>query len=104
MKPRFGRAEPMLKSLAHTIPELLLLDLMLPDMDGMEACRRIKSDPAFEKLPVIMLTARADIEDRVKGLEYGADDYITKPFDTRELLVHHGCAPPFQVGNQRMCS
>jgi two-component system phosphate regulon response regulator PhoB/two-component system alkaline phosphatase synthesis response regulator PhoP len=77
----------MLKSLTHTIPELLLLDLMLPDMDGMEACRRIKSDPALEKLPVIMLTARADIEDRVKGLEYGADDYITKPFDTQELVA-----------------
>ncbi|HQP27148.1 MAG TPA: response regulator transcription factor, partial [Candidatus Syntrophosphaera sp.] len=64
-----------------------LLDLMLPDLDGLEACRRIKSNPAWENVPIIMLTARSDIEDKVRGLEFGADDYITKPFDSKELLA-----------------
>ena len=68
---------------------LVVLDLMLPGIDGMELCRLIKSDPAeaVRRLPVIMLTARSDEIDKVLGLELGADDYITKPFSTRELIA-----------------
>lgn len=83
----FTRAQDMLDRLEQELPELIVLDLMLPDLDGLEACRRIKSNPAWEHVPIIMLTARSDIRDRVKGLEFGADDYVTKPFDTEELLA-----------------
>lgn len=83
----FTRAHDLLDRLRQELPELILLDLMLPDLDGLEACRRIKSNPAWEKIPIVMLTARSDIEDRVRGLEFGADDYITKPFDSKELLA-----------------
>lgn len=83
----FTRAQDLLDRLRQELPELILLDLMLPDLDGLEACRRIKSNPAWENIPIIMLTARSDIEDRVRGLEFGADDYITKPFDSKELLA-----------------
>ncbi len=83
----FGSVMPMLQSLKSISIDLLILDLMLPDMDGMEVCRTLKSDPAYEKLPIIMLTARVDITDRVQGLDWGADDYITKPFDSVELIA-----------------
>ncbi|WP_089106972.1 response regulator transcription factor [Streptomyces hyaluromycini] len=65
-------------------PELVVLDLMLPGMDGLEVCRRIRETGP---LPVIMLTARGDEEDRILGLEVGADDYVTKPFSPRELVL-----------------
>lgn len=65
-------------------PDLIILDLMLPDMDGHEVCRKITSE---KQTPIIMLTAKNDIIDKVVGLELGADDYITKPFETRELLA-----------------
>ncbi|WP_406430897.1 response regulator transcription factor [Streptomyces sp. NBC_00631] len=65
-------------------PDLMVLDLMLPGMDGLEVCRRVREDGP---LPVIMLTARGDEEDRVLGLEVGADDYVTKPFSPRELVL-----------------
>ncbi|MER6463788.1 response regulator transcription factor [Streptomyces sp. NPDC001288] len=65
-------------------PDLVVLDLMLPGMDGLEVCRRI---PAAGPVPVIMLTARGDEEDRILGLEVGADDYVTKPFSPRELVL-----------------
>lgn len=83
----FMRAEAMLHSLNQEIPDLIVLDLMLPDLDGLEVCKRLKETPALERIPVIMLTARINIEDRIKGLDYGADDYITKPFDSKELLA-----------------
>ncbi|MGC9361448.1 MAG: response regulator [Candidatus Syntrophosphaera sp.] len=83
----FTHAQKMLDRLREGIPDLIILDLMLPDIDGLEVCRRIKTEQAWERIPIIMLTARADIEDRVKGLEHGADDYVTKPFDTSELLA-----------------
>jgi len=65
-------------------PELLILDVMLPDADGMELCREIRSE---SDIPIVMLTARGDLPDRVLGLELGADDYVPKPFEPRELVA-----------------
>ena len=70
-----------------TPPDLVVLDLMLPGMDGLEVCRRLRGDPATAALPIIMLTAKADEVDRVVGLELGADDYLAKPFSTKELVA-----------------
>ncbi len=69
------------------LPDLVLLDLMLPGLDGLEICRRLKAGEATRDLPLIMVTARGEENDIVTGLELGADDYITKPFGTRELLA-----------------
>lgn len=68
-------------------PELVLLDLMLPDVSGNEVCRRLKADGATAHIPVVMLTARGEEIDRVVGFELGADDYVVKPFSVRELLL-----------------
>jgi DNA-binding response OmpR family regulator len=69
-------------------PDLVILDLMLPDMDGLEVCRRIRALPdARAQMPVLMLTAKGDPLDRIIGLELGADDYLPKPFEPRELLA-----------------
>jgi two-component system phosphate regulon response regulator PhoB len=68
-------------------PALLVLDLMLPGMSGLEVCRALKRDPGTAGIPIIMLTARAEEVDRVVGFELGADDYITKPFSPRELVL-----------------
>ena len=73
---------------AGAVPELVILDLMLPDIDGLEVCRRIRSLPApASSVPVLMLTAKGDAMDRIIGLELGADDYLPKPFEPRELLA-----------------
>ena len=77
-----------LTRLEHTLPELVILDLMLPDMDGLQVCQRIRSLPgAAGQVPVLMLTAKGDPMDRIIGLEMGADDYLPKPFEPRELLA-----------------
>lgn len=68
-------------------PDIVILDLMLPDGSGLTLCRDIKSDPTTKHLPVILLTAKADEVDRVVGFELGADDYVTKPFSVRELIL-----------------
>jgi len=68
-------------------PSLLVLDLMLPGISGLEVCRALKSEPATAKIPIIMLTAKAEEVDRIVGLELGADDYVTKPFSPRELVL-----------------
>lgn len=68
-------------------PSLVLLDLMLPGMQGTEVCRRLRAEPALAGTPIIMLTARGEELDRVVGFELGADDYVTKPFSTRELVL-----------------
>jgi two-component system phosphate regulon response regulator PhoB len=68
-------------------PDLLILDIMMPDISGLQICRMLRADPVMKDIPVIFLTARGETEDRVKGFETGADDYISKPFDTRELLL-----------------
>ena len=68
-------------------PDLVILDLMLPGMDGLEVCRQVKSDPVTRSTPIIMLTAKSEEPDVLLGLEIGADDYIAKPFSTRELIA-----------------
>jgi two-component system, OmpR family, phosphate regulon response regulator PhoB len=68
-------------------PELVLLDLMLPDISGLDVCRAMKADPRLRHVAVIMLTAKGSEMDRVVGLELGADDYVTKPFSVREILL-----------------
>jgi two-component system, OmpR family, phosphate regulon response regulator PhoB len=68
-------------------PDLVLLDLMLPGIDGLEVCRRLRQDPASAALPVVMLTAKGEEVDRVLGLELGADDYIVKPFSPKEVVA-----------------
>ena len=77
-----------LQSASTAQPELVILDLMLPDMDGLEVCRRIRAlSSADAQVPVLMLTAKGDPMDRIIGLEMGADDYLPKPFEPRELLA-----------------
>jgi two-component system, OmpR family, alkaline phosphatase synthesis response regulator PhoP len=68
-------------------PDLIILDIMLPGTDGFEVCRRLRDDPAIKAISIIMLTARREEVDKVLGLELGADDYVTKPFSTRELIA-----------------
>ena len=68
-------------------PDLLVLDLMLPKMPGLEVCKEIRRDSALNRLPILMLTARGEEADRIVGLEMGADDYVTKPFSPRELVA-----------------
>ena len=74
-----------LNSVEKEQPDLLVLDLMLPGMDGLEVCRRLRQNTKYQQLPIIMLTARGEEIDKVLGLELGADDYMTKPFSPREL-------------------
>ena len=68
-------------------PTLIILDLMLPRMSGLEVCKVLKTDPVTKSVPIIMLTAKAEEIDRIVGLEFGADDYVTKPFSPRELVL-----------------
>jgi two-component system, OmpR family, alkaline phosphatase synthesis response regulator PhoP len=68
-------------------PDVLLLDLMLPKISGLEVCKEIRRDPSLNRLPILMVTARGEEADRVVGLEMGADDYVTKPFSPRELVA-----------------
>ncbi len=68
-------------------PGLIILDLMLPSMDGKDVCRALKSNPMTRSVPILMLTARAEEVDRIVGFELGADDYVTKPFSPRELVL-----------------
>ncbi|OKH34321.1 hypothetical protein NIES2101_39155 [Calothrix sp. HK-06] len=73
-----------IKQFHKQVPDVILLDLMLPEIDGMEVCWRIR---AFSNVPIVMLTAKDEDTDKIWGLEAGADDYITKPFNIRELLA-----------------
>jgi two-component system phosphate regulon response regulator PhoB len=82
-----GDAREAREAIADQLPDLVLMDWMLPDVSGLEFTRQLKRDPATREIPVIMLTARAEEDDRVAGLDGGADDYIVKPFAPRELLA-----------------
>ena len=79
--------EAAIKRARVTTPDLILLDIMLPEVDGLEVCKILRRDPATSAIPIIMLTAKAAEIDRVLGLELGADDYVTKPFSPRELVL-----------------
>ncbi len=83
----FSCAEGLLRYLESDLPDLVILDLMLPDMDGLDVCRFMKGSERLKNIPIIMLTARDTETDRVLGLELGADDYVTKPFSPRELVA-----------------
>jgi two-component system, OmpR family, phosphate regulon response regulator PhoB len=94
-------------------PDLVILDLMLPDMSGIDVCRQLKALPPTQEVPVVMLTARGEETDRVRGLETGADDYVVKPFSVRELILRvaavlrrstgaHTGSPELRVGLIRL--
>lgn len=84
---KFLDAGNFLESLKEKSPDLVILDLMLPDADGFEICKYLRNSKEFTNIPIIMLTAKSEEVDKVLGLELGADDYITKPFSPRELLA-----------------
>lgn len=79
--------EDALAKLQEFHPDIVILDWMLPKISGIEVCRRIRQDPESRNLPIIMLTARSEEADRIRGLDTGADDYLTKPFSTAELVA-----------------
>jgi len=79
--------EQALTKAKEEMPDVVLLDLMLPGLDGLEVCRRLKNNPATAQIPIVMLTAKGEDADIVTGLELGADDYVTKPFSPRVLLA-----------------
>jgi DNA-binding response OmpR family regulator len=76
-----------LRIVGKKVPDLILLDIMMPDIDGFEVCRELKSNPAKADVPIIFLTAKVAIEDKIKGFELGAVDYITKPFEAAEVIA-----------------
>lgn len=82
-----GNGQKGLDSARKNFPDLVLLDLMLPEIDGLEVCRILKKDPKTSHIPIIMLTAKSGETDKIVGLELGADDYITKPFSVKELIA-----------------
>lgn len=83
----FGSGESLLEEVKSSVPDLFILDLMLPGMDGLEVCRQLRANQRTASIPVIMLTAKSEEFDKVLGLELGADDYLTKPFSVRELVA-----------------
>ena len=82
-----GSGEEALKAARAATPDLVVLDLMLPGVDGLEVCRLLRRDPRTKEIPIVMLTARGEETDIVKGLELGADDYVTKPFSPKVLVA-----------------
>ena len=82
-----GDGEQAMQMVAQKKPDLLLLDIMMPKMNGFEVCKQLKSDPKTRFIPIVMVTALQSIEDKVQGIEAGADDFITKPFNKMELLA-----------------
>jgi phosphate regulon transcriptional regulator PhoB len=83
----FARGREGLEHMRRNPPDLLLLDIMLPDEDGLSICRQLRADERLKELPVVFLTARGEEIDRIVGLEIGADDYVVKPFSPRELVA-----------------
>jgi two-component system phosphate regulon response regulator PhoB len=100
-----GTGRAALDAAEKEAPDLVILDLMLPDISGTEVCRRLRAAAATREVPIVMLTARGEEIDRVVGFEVGADDYVVKPFSVRELLLRvsailrrgHGVEPPEEV-------
>lgn len=97
----FLNGASLLKYLGTGVPDLVILDIMLPDFNGFEICKMLKDDQKLSSIPIIMLTAKGQEVDKVKGLETGADDYMTKPFSPKELVarvkaVLRRTAPPKQ--------
>ncbi len=80
-------AERALQSVQEVLPDLIILDLMLPGIDGLDMCRQLKQEARTRHIPILMLTARKEEVDRIVGLELGADDYVVKPFSPRELVL-----------------
>lgn len=76
-----------LEKVAASAPDLILLDVMMPDLDGISVCRMLKDDPATQLIPIVIMTALNAVEDRIRGIEAGADDFLTKPVDDRELIA-----------------
>lgn len=83
----FSDGESALSHFEFDRPDMFILDIMLPGIDGLDVCRKLKSNPKAKNIPIIILTAKGEEFDRVLGLELGADDYITKPFSVRELMA-----------------
>ena len=83
----FLEVDSFFKFLEKKTPDLIILDLMLPDTDGLEVCKQLRRKEKYAFIPIIMLTAKAEETDKIVGLELGADDYITKPFSPRELIA-----------------
>ena len=82
-----GDGDQALKKVHKHMPDLVILDLMIPEITGVEVCKFIRKDPATQSIPIIMCTAKTGEIDKILGLELGADDYVTKPFSPRELLL-----------------
>ena len=87
---RVSSGNEALPHIRQSPPDVIVLDLMLPGMDGLLVCQALRRDPAAAHLPIIMLTARGEEADRIRGLELGADDYVTKPFSPKELVARVG--------------
>lgn len=89
-------------------PDLMILDIMMPELSGLQLCRIARADPTMQEVPIIFLTARGEVEDRVQGLEAGAADYMAKPFNTKELLLRvagvlkRSAKPPVAADSQRI--
>jgi len=83
----FENAASLYNKLPKIKPDLIILDLMLPDESGMDICRRLKSSDEYSDIPIIILSAKSETTDKILGLEFGADDYVTKPFEPRELAA-----------------
>src|SRR5678810_1264208 len=82
-----GTGREALELVQKQPPDLVVLDVMLPDVDGLEVCRTLRQQPSSRRIPILMLTARGEEIDRVVGFELGADDYVSKPFSPRELVL-----------------
>jgi len=82
-----GDGKEAIEKVRNEAPDLMILDINMPDMDGYEVCKKLRQDPVYRRLPIIMLTVRKDVKDQVKGMELGSDEYITKPFNPEELLI-----------------
>src|SRR3989442_14941759 len=89
----FSSGNDAMVSLQRSGFDFVILDLNLPDLDGLTICRELRRDPATASIPILMLTARGSERDRITGLELGADDYLTKPFSVRELIARVAATP-----------